>query len=619
MSEPDNKGEHGQGGGGRWTSEELHLYQQGLEIYGRDYRAVAQHIGTRTPVQVRVKTTNYFIRLLAEGKSLPEKVRQTGKGIGWTLSGRPLDLDGYAARAHLTPEMRLRLSKLHRPLEFFASSLMKKSPDDGGEDSATIVIATALGHTPLPGPTGRPTLHPTRFPVSDYLTPGDLPQTPEFKALSEDEGLALDEVLRSPQLTTTAPGLPPTRPEPAREDEDEDEDAERRLHPRHPIQAPRPCLGSMEHGWALAFPESSSDENEGGNGKDDESEASSSSTTTVENPLHRTCPVSATSLGPLEAIRRPTGRGTADPPRRSVPALPPPATTIRSAIPVQAAHSAAPIGSPATTASVQAAAHPGAPIGSPATPASPRLGPSRRPSRGTHWLTSHPPATIICPSHGTANPRSCCPNGPLERPSSPGLPVTATALGSSGTGPWPHRTRIIIIPAASHRSHHRRTHIIIPAATHFKSTYTRIITIIPHHHSRASIRPSAACPHIGIIGIILWARDQSAIRAPISHTRGCPIPTAGFSGPDITARQQHCRIIDQHEDPHVTHPRILDQHDIQRQHHHIVANAQHISLIDHPDDSHGIGHDHHHHHHHRNIIERQDDSCHDDQDHESFR
>ncbi|GMI56565.1 hypothetical protein ScalyP_jg11962 [Parmales sp. scaly parma] len=56
------------GGKGRWTSEEHALFVQGLSLYGRDWRKVANNIKTRTNAQIRSHAQKYFSKLSGKNK-----------------------------------------------------------------------------------------------------------------------------------------------------------------------------------------------------------------------------------------------------------------------------------------------------------------------------------------------------------------------------------------------------------------------------------------------------------------------------------------------------------------------------------------------------------------------
>lgn len=48
---------------GRWSDEEHEVFLQGLEKYGKQWKTIAQMIGTRTVVQVRTHAQKYFQKM----------------------------------------------------------------------------------------------------------------------------------------------------------------------------------------------------------------------------------------------------------------------------------------------------------------------------------------------------------------------------------------------------------------------------------------------------------------------------------------------------------------------------------------------------------------------------
>ena len=48
--------------GGRWTDDEHRRFLEGLKMYGKDWRMIEEHIGTRTCSQIRSHAQKYFLR-----------------------------------------------------------------------------------------------------------------------------------------------------------------------------------------------------------------------------------------------------------------------------------------------------------------------------------------------------------------------------------------------------------------------------------------------------------------------------------------------------------------------------------------------------------------------------
>ncbi|KAJ3283401.1 hypothetical protein HK104_010398, partial [Borealophlyctis nickersoniae] len=75
-----------QPGTGAWTDEEEALFEAGLELYGRNWKKLSEHIGTRDPHAVTSHAQQHFIKLCAAGKEMPDKVKESGEG--YTLGGK---------------------------------------------------------------------------------------------------------------------------------------------------------------------------------------------------------------------------------------------------------------------------------------------------------------------------------------------------------------------------------------------------------------------------------------------------------------------------------------------------------------------------------------------------
>lgn len=82
-----------------WSEEEQRRFEEGLELYGRNWEQCAKHVGTRRTSLVRSHAQKYLIKLWKLGKPLPEKVAETGSG--YTLSGKPLHPESASAKSYL--------------------------------------------------------------------------------------------------------------------------------------------------------------------------------------------------------------------------------------------------------------------------------------------------------------------------------------------------------------------------------------------------------------------------------------------------------------------------------------------------------------------------------------
>ena len=58
---------------GRWTAEEHDEFLKCLDIYGREWKKVAERITTRTAAQIRSHAQKYFKKIEAAGETVPAK------------------------------------------------------------------------------------------------------------------------------------------------------------------------------------------------------------------------------------------------------------------------------------------------------------------------------------------------------------------------------------------------------------------------------------------------------------------------------------------------------------------------------------------------------------------
>jgi SHAQKYF class myb-like DNA-binding protein len=87
-----------------WTAEEEAKFLEGLESYGRDWKAIGSFMGSRDHRAVASHAQKHFIKLCLSGQELPKKVAESG--LGYTLSGKLLDPHSAAARAYgFRPEL----------------------------------------------------------------------------------------------------------------------------------------------------------------------------------------------------------------------------------------------------------------------------------------------------------------------------------------------------------------------------------------------------------------------------------------------------------------------------------------------------------------------------------
>ena len=60
---------------GRWTAEEHDEFLKCLDIYGREWKKVAERITTRTAAQIRSHAQKYFKKIEAAGEGAPRAAK----------------------------------------------------------------------------------------------------------------------------------------------------------------------------------------------------------------------------------------------------------------------------------------------------------------------------------------------------------------------------------------------------------------------------------------------------------------------------------------------------------------------------------------------------------------
>mmetsp|Transcript_34533 Transcript_34533/g.62984 ORF Transcript_34533/g.62984 Transcript_34533/m.62984 type:complete len:242 (-) Transcript_34533:567-1292(-) len=102
---------------GRWTPEEHNLFLKALSIHGKNWKTVAQFVGTRSVVQVRTHAQKHFLKMAkcapSSSKSSASKPssQQSRKG---TKRGRPrLDQDNSPAKSlKVTKKLSVEMDKV---------------------------------------------------------------------------------------------------------------------------------------------------------------------------------------------------------------------------------------------------------------------------------------------------------------------------------------------------------------------------------------------------------------------------------------------------------------------------------------------------------------------------
>ncbi|KAJ1959310.1 hypothetical protein IWQ62_004661 [Dispira parvispora] len=84
---------------GAYLEDERQRFLEALERYGRSWKQVVAHVGTRDEKSIRSHAQKHFIKLFRDNLPLPAKVQESG--TGYTLSGLPLDPNSASARVYL--------------------------------------------------------------------------------------------------------------------------------------------------------------------------------------------------------------------------------------------------------------------------------------------------------------------------------------------------------------------------------------------------------------------------------------------------------------------------------------------------------------------------------------
>jgi len=109
----------------KWTDHEETLFIEALELHGRNWKACANHVGTRDARSFTSHAQKHFVKLWVAGAPLPKKVAETG--AGYTLSGKALDPDSAAAKQYAS---KGRSKKRTPPPKKPASTIKRVKPVD---------------------------------------------------------------------------------------------------------------------------------------------------------------------------------------------------------------------------------------------------------------------------------------------------------------------------------------------------------------------------------------------------------------------------------------------------------------------------------------------------------
>ena len=103
---------------GRWTKEEHQAFLQGLKVYGREWKKVAQNIPTRSSAQIRSHAQKYFAKLAKDEQLRQEQAQQCHDSkqaqdpTSSALVQREENTDPSFDIRHLTPSVLLRVDRI---------------------------------------------------------------------------------------------------------------------------------------------------------------------------------------------------------------------------------------------------------------------------------------------------------------------------------------------------------------------------------------------------------------------------------------------------------------------------------------------------------------------------
>jgi SHAQKYF class myb-like DNA-binding protein len=116
---------------GTYSPEEEKRFLEGIELYGRDWKNLTKYVGTRNSKSVRSHAQKHFIKLYREAKPLPPKVRESG--LGYTLSGKPLDPYSASAKPYLA---NVDIDEIERKIALFNGNKSNDSEETSDKNSS---------------------------------------------------------------------------------------------------------------------------------------------------------------------------------------------------------------------------------------------------------------------------------------------------------------------------------------------------------------------------------------------------------------------------------------------------------------------------------------------------
>lgn len=197
--------------GGRWTKEEHELFLEALEKYGKDWKKVQMHVGTRTTTQARSHAQKHFAKLdklyaKSRSKVTGEVYREEGAGILTQSSSPTVSLVPHDTESKKTKRRRKRSAKNQEIME------EKKNDCLLPEEMSFRINKESLNEPIDYSKSGL-------FSQNDWENNSYITKNHRRHSISEQEDRYLNDIqIGNPQLLDLSPVEPRNAPENTREE-----------------------------------------------------------------------------------------------------------------------------------------------------------------------------------------------------------------------------------------------------------------------------------------------------------------------------------------------------------------------------------------------------------------